>query len=166
MNKLVSGTMMMGCLVAIGVGLLAFFNLGIAFKRWPTAETRALYNVVFFAPFTLLFCVYFIHFWTSLIIGSRLWLSSICLGASLMCAVLIIPSGLGVVGHDFGHVLYGGCFESVAMHRAVGLLSCMSVIASCVLVRHDLQPYVLRLKARNLAPSHRNDEATTTTSDQ
>ena len=46
----------------------------------------------------------------------RTWLSAVCLGGASLCFFMI---NSGVVGHDFGHVIYGGCFESVAMTNLI-----------------------------------------------
>ena len=147
--------MMVGCLVMIIIGLLAFFNLDFAFKNYPCESQRQNYNLGFFAPYTLLFSLYFIEFFSSVFIGSRLFFVSMCFGGSVFC---LFFTNVGGVGHDFGHVIFGGCFESMAMDRGIITFNIVSVIASIVLIYN-----VIKYKSTNKLSAQQLDASETMT---
>lgn len=108
--KILSFVMAIGCAVMILLGLWSYFGIFEHFKRYPIDSSRGFYNKFYFLPYFMLMFGCLCHTLAGFTQGLRLCFSSIMLGMAIFCFFL---SNAGGIGHDFGHVLFGGCFESV-----------------------------------------------------
>ena len=102
--------MAIGCALMLAVGLWSYFGIYDHFKKYPGELTRSVYNKFYFVPYFMLMFGCLCHSFAGISHSIRLWLSSIMLGMSIFCFFF---SNVGGIGHDFGHVLFGGCFESM-----------------------------------------------------
>ena len=98
------------------LGIWAYENMPLHFNKPPGDNAKIIYNQFYLVPYasmTLALAIFAVLGVTTLL---RTWLSAVCLGGATLCFFMI---NSGVVGHDFGHVIYGGCFESVAMTNLI-----------------------------------------------
>jgi hypothetical protein len=65
-----------------------------------------IYNHYYFVPYLVLSGVFLTYVLVGFNKVLRVWLSSVCLGASVFGFIFIPMSG---VGHDFSHVFLGDC---------------------------------------------------------
>jgi hypothetical protein len=109
--RLLSVLMAIACISMVFIGLAGYHGW-----RSPCDLTKMIYNHYYFVPYVVLSGVFLVYALLGFNAKLRVWLSSICFGTSLFGYFFIPVSG---AGHDFGHVLYGGCFESVRMDSLI-----------------------------------------------
>jgi uncharacterized membrane protein HdeD (DUF308 family) len=106
----------LGCLFMVTLGIWAYENMPLHFSKPPGENAKQIYNQFYLVPYasmTLVLTIFSALGFSTLL---RTWLSGICLGGASLCFFMV---NSGVVGHDFGHVIYGGCFESAAMTNLI-----------------------------------------------
>ena len=150
--NILSLMMAIGCFSMLAVGLWSYFGIADHFKRYPNESARNFYNKFYFVPYFMLMFGCLAHTFAGVSYSLRLWLSSIMLGMSFFC---LFFSNVGGIGHDFGHVLYGGCFESVQYDSLILYYNCTMVLYSIVILVDNFLRY-RNWKLANL-PLNRNE---------
>ena len=113
------------CLLMVLMGIWAYNNMPLHFKSPPAEVSRQVYNQFYLVPYAGMAASLFIFSGLGLSVALRAWLSAACLGISLFGLFFIQAKS---VGHDFGHVIFGGCFESQKM--TVLILYCNIITVS------------------------------------
>lgn len=109
--RLLSILMAIACVSMVVIGLTGYHG-----RKPPCSLVITLYNHYYFVPYVVLSGVFMVYALLGFNTKLRVWLASICLGTSLFGYFFIPLSG---AGHDFGHVLYGGCFESARLDSLI-----------------------------------------------
>ena len=112
------------------LGIWAYENMPLHFSKPPGENAKRIYNQFYLVPYASMALVLTIFSALGFSTLLRTWLSAICLGGASLCFFMI---NSGVVGHDFGHVIYGGCFESVAMTNLIVSFNLM-LLGNCGIV--------------------------------
>jgi hypothetical protein len=122
----------------IVMGLTAVFGMEPCFKRFPGNEARAVYDKFYFAPYFLMIFPYVIFAIAGHYRSIGLWSASFSLGFSLFSLFFV---DVGGISHDFGHVIYGGCFESVGYERTINISKTFCIIISVALIIASWRQY-------------------------
>ena len=136
--NILSFMMAIGCLAMLAVGLWSYFGIVDHFKRYPNELARNCYNKFYFVPYFMLMFGCLTHTFAGVSYSLRLWLSSIMLGMSIF---FLFFSSVGGIGHDFGHVLYGGCFESVQYDSLINYFNFTMVLYSFIILIDNFLRY-------------------------
>jgi len=100
----------------VSMGVWAFNNMPTHFRVPPGEGSKLIYNRFYLVPYAGMALALTFYAILGISPTLRIWLAAASLGVAVFCLFFI---NSGVAGHDFGHVIFGGCLQSIAMERLV-----------------------------------------------
>lgn len=134
--RLIGSVMAIVCILMTLGGLVGYSGIEMSFQK-PPSETQTLYTHYYFVPYIVLsgvFVTYVFVGWNRVL---RIWLSSVCLGASVFGFIFIPMSN---VGHDFSHIFLKEC-GSTKIDIFIGTINACLIISSLFLVILGIREY-------------------------
>ena len=120
------------------IGVYAYNEMPLHFKKPPSEVSKLVYNQFYLVPYAGMSLALLIFALLGISALLRIWLAAICLGLSTFCMFFIQASS---VGHDFGHVIYGGCFESRGMISLIVSLNILLLVSCCMMTYYSARDW-------------------------